>query len=252
MKICIVASEVAPFAKTGGLADVAASLARYLAAAGHDVRVTMPMYGRLRGQAREFNPHRLLQDIPLTLGSRRYNVSFSTAPLPPAAKNPASVFFVRCPDLYDREGIYTTDADEHVRFGLLSQASLVACQWSQWAPDIVHCNDWHTALIPLYLKSHLAWDKLFQRTKSVLTIHNVAHQGVYDREAYPYLGLGWESFTPDAFEDHGRINMLKGGLRHADVANTVSPTHARETTAPWGGTGSRRCSPISASATSAS
>ena len=171
LKICLASSEVAPFAKTGGLADVAAALARFLGRDGHDARLFMPMYRRVREGGWEFRPHPRLQDVPVDLGGRRFAFSVSLANLP---DSDVEVYFVRCPELYDREGIYTADADEHLRFALLCAAVLTSCQWLQWAPDVFHCNDWHTALLPLYLKSTYAWDQLLAGSRSVLTIHNLS------------------------------------------------------------------------------
>ncbi len=225
LKICLVSSEVAPFAKTGGLADVTAALARHLHKKKHDVRLVMPFYRRLRGQY-DFTPLAQLQDIPVRLGARTYHFSVSTAKLP---KSKLDVYFVRCPDLYDREGIYTQDEDEHLRFALLSRAALDMCQWTQWAPDIVHCNDWHTALMPLYLKTLYAWDKLFARTRTVLTIHNIGYQGVVGSDKLGELGLESEKrFLYQEDLDEGRVNFLKTGILYAHALTTVSVTYARE------------------------
>ena len=150
----------------------------------------------------------------------------STAKLP---KSKLDVYFVRCPDLYDREGIYTQDEDEHLRFALLSRAALDMCQWTQWAPDIVHCNDWHTALMPLYLKTLYAWDKLFARTRTVLTIHNIGYQGVVGSDKLGELGLESEKrFLYQEDLDEGRVNFLKTGILYAHALTTVSVTYARE------------------------
>ncbi len=226
LRIALVSSEIAPYAKTGGLADVSAALGRFLARRKHDVRLVMPMYARVRTGGWTFRPEAALQDIPLQLGGRRFSFSISTATLP---KSSARVHFVRCPELYERDGIYTQDADEHVRFALLSRAALTLCQHAQWAPDIVHCNDWHTALIPLYLRTLYAWDKLFERTRSVLTIHNLGYQGVIAADRIGDLGLADERrllYQEDLNE--GRINLLKTGLLYANALTTVSRTYARE------------------------
>jgi starch synthase len=216
---------VAPFAKTGGLADVAAALARQLHRKKHDVRLLMPFYRRVR-DGREFTPVPELQDIPLRLGDRTYYFSISTAKLP---KSQLKVWFVRCPELFDRDGIYTQDSDEHVRFALLTRAALETAQWTSWAPDIVHCNDWHTSLAPLYLRTLYAWDKLFANTRSVLTIHNIGYQGVFGSDKLRDLGLESEKrllYQEDLNE--GRVNFLKTGILYANWLTTVSRTYARE------------------------
>jgi starch synthase len=226
LKICLLSAEVTPFAKTGGLADVAASLARHLARKKHDVRLVMPLYKRVREGGYALAPVAGLQDVPVRMGERTFYVSVSTAKL---AKSPVRAMFVRCPELFERDGIYTEDRDEPVRFALLSQAALVIAQWTQWAPDVVHCNDWHTALVPLYLRTVFAWDRLFARTKTVLTIHNIGYQGVFSSEHVGALGLANETrfLYQEDLHEH-RINFLKTGILYADAITTVSRTYARE------------------------
>ncbi len=225
LKIALVSSEVAPYAKTGGLADVSAALARHLHRKRHDVRLFMPLYRRVRGQV-DLEPVAVLQDIPMKMGERTYWYSISTGRL---SKGGPQVWFVRCPELFDREGIYTQDQDEHVRFALLSRAALESCQWTQWAPDIVHCNDWHTGLIPLYLRTLYAWDKLFARTRTVLTIHNIGYQGVVGADALKELSLeGERRFLYQEDLNEGRVNFLKTGILYANALTTVSRTYARE------------------------
>ena len=226
LKICLVSSECTPFAKTGGLADVVAALGRFLAKRGHDVRIVLPMYLRIKNGGHEFFPVPEVQDVPARLGGRTYWFSASTLQLP---RSSAKIWLVRCPELYEREGIYTQDADEHLRFALLSRAAFAISQQTQWSPDILHCNDWHTGLIPLYLRSLYAWDKLFADTRTVLTIHNIGYQGMFEADTIPGLGLGSERhllWQQDLSEN--RINFLKTGLMYADAITTVSRTYAKE------------------------
>ena len=115
----------------------------------------------------------------------------------------------------------------HKRFALLSLAALGVAQ-TIWPCDVLHCHDWQAALLPLLLKTVYARQPVFQAARSVLTIHNIAYQGVYSAESYGYLGLQAANFTTEKLEDHGRINFLKGGIVFSDAANTVSPTYARE------------------------
>jgi starch synthase len=234
LSLCLVSSEVVPFAKTGGLADVTAALARFLARRRHDVRVVLPMYSRVR-EGFPSRPVPELQDIPLSLGGRTRFFSVSTLALP---KSSALVYAVRCPELYERPGLYTQDRDEHVRFAFLSQAALRICQQLGWAPDVVHCNDWHTGLLPLYLWSHFNWDRLFQRTRVVLTIHNIGYQGVFSADVVGELGLDNERnllHQEDLAE--GKLNFLKTGLLYANAITTVSETYAREIQGPEQGMG---------------
>ncbi len=226
MKICLVTAELAPLAKTGGLADVCAALARFFHATGHDVRVLMPRYASLDLAGLDPVPVDYLQDVPVRLGGTDAAWSIDTATLPGST---LSIYLLRCPALYERPGIYTLDWDEYLRFGTLSRAALEMCQRMAFAPDIVHCHDWHAALVPLYLKSIYAWDRLFAQTRSVLTLHNIGYQGEFPAHAIGDLGLepAAHDFPPDDLA-HGRINFLKTGIVHADALTTVSPTYAQE------------------------
>lgn len=226
MKILMLAAEVAPFAKTGGLADVAAALTRHLAASGHDVRLLMPFYGRVQRGKWSFRPHPKLSGMRLAFGGRDYTYSVVTAKLP---NSQAEVLFLHCPELYGRDAIYTWERDEHVRFGLFARAALEVCQWLQWAPDVLHCNDWHTGLAPLYLKAAYSWDRLFERTRTVLTIHNIGYQGVFPAETLHELGFGAHAHLLHQGDlAAGKLNYLKTGVIYADALTTVSETYARE------------------------
>jgi len=233
LNILFVSSEVAPFGKTGGLGDVASALPRALGARGHDVRVVMPMYKRVQTADRTFE--NVVRDAVVVLGGNRYVFSIFTAPLPNSA---VPVYFVRCAGLYDRPGIYTEDPDEHVRFALLNWAALVLAQRLGFRPDIVHCNDWQTALLPLILKTAFGWDRLFSGARTVLTIHNIGHQGTMNANAISEIGLGNEAswFHQDHLRE-GRINPMLTGILYANAITTVSPTYAREIQRPEHGVG---------------
>jgi starch synthase len=226
LRICLATSELTPLAKTGGLADVCAALAAYLHTSGHDVRVLLPRYSSVDTDSLEIVPVEYLQNMPMRLGNHDGRYSVDTAFLP---GTDLPIYLLRCPELYDRGSIYTNDADEHLRFILLARAAIEMCQNMGFSPDIFHCHDWHTALIPLYLKSRYAWDYLFAATRSVLTIHNIGYQGVVNASVIDDLGL--EGAVHQLHQDDlsaGRINFLKTGVLHADLLTTVSPTYARE------------------------
>jgi starch synthase len=226
LNICFVSSEVAPFAKTGGLADVAAGLPAHLGSLGHDVRVFMPLYSKIETAKHTFTPVDFLRDVVLQLGEHRFSFSVFTAKLPDSE---VDVYFINCRELYEREGIYTGDWDEHLRFALLSRAAIECCQRMGWGPHIFHCNDWHTALIPLYLKALYSWDHLFTHSKTILTIHNIAYKGVFPESVIVNLGL--EEFRHLLFQEDlkaGAISFLKTGALYADVVGTVSRTYAQE------------------------
>ena len=234
LRIAQVSSELAPFAKTGGLGDVAAALPRYLARAGHDVRPFVPLYGNLK-QADALRPVSFLKDVPLTLGGRPYAFSVFTAPVRPGG--PAA-YFVSCPPLYGRPETYSGRGDEHLRFAFLSRAAIECCQRMGFAPDVFHAHDWHAALVPLYLKTLYSWDRLFARTKTLLTIHNVGYQGTCGSEVLSDLDL--VPFAPLVNQDdlmHGRFRFLTTGILYADAVSTVSVTNAKEMMTDEGGMG---------------
>jgi starch synthase len=226
LKICVATSEYTPLAKTGGLADVSASLSAHLHRAGHDVRVLLPFYSTLKLDGFDVEPVEGLQNLSLQVGPHQGSVSIDSAQRqgggPP-------VYLLRCPELYDRSGIYSRGPDEHLRFVVLSRAAIEMCQHMGFAPDIFSCHDWHTALVPLYLKSVYAWDQLFANTRSVLTIHNIGYQGVFGAGQLPDLGLGDAAHLLHQDDlQRGVINFMKTGVLYADCLTTVSPTYARE------------------------
>jgi starch synthase len=228
LKVLFLTAELAPLAKTGGLADVSAALPRFLHARGHDVRILLPLYGRIRAR----HPELALEPVPgltaITYPQGPHRVTFSvlTTRIP---GSDAPVYLIDCPALFGRDAIYTQDADEHLRFAVLTRAALEICQRWGWAPDVFHLNDWHTALLPLYLKGPYAWDRLFERSRTLLTLHNLGHQGVFGSGILPDLGLGEGAalLHQDDLRE-GRIGYLKNGLLHASLLSTVSPTYARE------------------------
>jgi len=226
LKLCVLSSEILPYAKTGGLADVAGALVQNLRRLGHDVLAFMPLYSAVRTAHPELQPVLGVQQIPLAIGDREYRFSLQTASFP---GTDIAMYFVDCPELYDRASFYTFDPDEHRRFLLFTRASLESCRRLGLAPDVFHCNDWHTALLPLYLKTLYASDPLLAAARSVLTIHNIGYQGVMPSAGVDDLGLGAAAARLDGGDlAHGIINPLKTGIIFADRVTTVSPTYARE------------------------
>jgi starch synthase len=235
LKICLASSEMTPLAKTGGLADVASALSAFLDRQGHDIRVLIPFYSSIDTSDMELTPVQYLQDLPMKIGSHDLHYSIDTVTLPGTG---LSIYLLRCPWMYDRAAIYTSDPDEHLRFILLSRAAIEMCQHMGFSPDIFHCNDWHTSLVPLYLKTRYAWDGLFKNTRSVLTIHNIGYQGVFGADIVPDLGLRHE--TDKLHQDdlsNGMVNFLRTGLLFADLLTTVSPSYAKEILKPEYGMG---------------
>lgn len=235
MNIIMIASECAPFAKSGGLADVVGALPKALRALGHEVIVVMPKYSLI--DYNRFGLRPFLGPLGVWMGDTEEWCAVHAA-----ENDGVPVYFIEANKYFDRWGLYH-DADFNDyqdnprRFGLLSRAGLQLCRDIGFTPDIVHVHDWQTALAAAYLKIWHWNDPILGQAASVLTIHNIAYQGVYNARDYDYLGLQWGNFTSDKFEDHGRMNFLKGGIYYADRVNTVSPTHAVETLTPQGGHG---------------
>jgi starch synthase len=209
LRVLQVAAEVAPFAKTGGLGDVSAGLSRFLGRAGHDPRVFLPFYAHLFRERDGYVPVDFAQNVSLQLGPRRFNYSVLTAPLPESEVN---AYFIDCPQVFGHGEIYHGDRQDSLRFALLTVAAFECAQRMGWAPDILHCHDWHTALAPIYRRAYLDWDRLFQHTKTVLTIHNLGFQGIVDA-------------------------ALRNGILYADAITAVSRTYAREILTPEKGFG---------------
>ncbi|MEJ2257450.1 MAG: glycogen synthase GlgA [Woeseiaceae bacterium] len=226
LRICMVSSEFAPFAKTGGLGDVVSALSRQLHGQGHDLRVLIPYYSRIRSAGLDPRPVASLTDLPMQLGDHTVSYSILRAAL---SDSDMPIFLLQCPEFFDRDGIYSQESDEFLRFVLLSRAAIEMCQRMAFAPHIMHCNDWQTALIPLYLRSTYAWDRLFDDTRSVLTIHNIGYQGIFPAYVLRQLHLaGAEHHLHQDDLTEGLVNFLKTGILYADLVTTVSPTYARE------------------------
>jgi len=226
LKLCILSSEVVPYAKTGGLADVAGALIRNLGATGSEVRAFMPLYPMVTRNHSQLRPVAGVQQVAMTIGATDYTFSLQCAKVQGAG---ARMYFVDCAALFDRPSLYTNDPDEHRRFVLFTRAVLESCRRLKFTPDIFHCNDWHTAFLPLFLKTLRSSDDPLCRAKSLLTIHNIGYQGLMSSAAVADLGLGsaW-ALLDQADMAHGVINSLKTGIKYADRVSTVSPTYARE------------------------
>ncbi|HUI91104.1 MAG TPA: glycogen synthase GlgA [Chitinivibrionales bacterium] len=236
LKILVVASEMVPFVKAGGLSDIVGSLSSELKRMGHDVRVVLPKYSSINYRGLRVSP--VLPSMGVWMGG----VCEWCSVFSMTTEKGVPVYLIEHDLFFNRPGIYHDQSmhdylDNARRYAFLSRAALQLCRDTGFSPDIVHANDWQTALAPAYLKVWHWNDALLGRTASVLTVHNMAYQGVYSRDNWAYMGLGDENFTEKKFESWGYINMLKGGIYFADAVNTVSPTYARETRTPAGGFG---------------
>ena len=234
LNIFLAVSEMAPYAKTGGLADVSSALAVYFTEQGHDLRLLMPMYATIDESTLDIRIVPELQGMEMQVGGQTVNYDIVAAR---SAAFETEIYMLKCPELFHSQELYG-GYDEHVRFALLSRASIEMCQQLRFSPDIFHVHDWHTAMVPLYLKTLYAWDKLFEGTRTVLTIHNIGYQGVFGNHVLADIGLegSTELLEPEDLYN-GRVNFMKTGVMHADLLTTVSPTYAREILEPEYGMG---------------
>ncbi len=235
LRIAMIASEGVPYVKTGGLADVVGALPKALQRMGHDVIIILPKYAKIDSTKYQLRP--FLSPLGVWMGNLEEWCAVDTA-----SHDGVPVYFIESQKYFGRDGLYHDDQyndylDNQRRFGFFTRAALQLCRDMGFTPDIVHAHDWQTALAAAYLKIWHWNDPVLGPAASLLTLHNIAYQGVYSAADYDYLGLQWGNFTSDKMEDHGRINFLKGGIQYADMVNTVSPTYANETRTPQGGYG---------------
>jgi len=238
LKILLVSSEVAPFAKTGGLADVTGALPKAIQKLGHDIRVLLPYYRMVKlGQ---FKTEEVVRELKVPISNRiETSAVRQTHIATPAGKVP--VYLLENDKYYDRKELYSTPKgdyeDNAERFIYFSRAALEMLKAIDFRPDVIHCNDWQAGLIPIYLKSIYLYDPFFKNTASVFTIHNLAYQGKFWHFDMHLTGLGWEYFIPDWIEFYGKINLLKAGILHTDLVSTVSKTYSQEIQTPEYGCG---------------
>ena len=235
MKVLLITSECAPFAKVGGLSDMVAGLAKSLQQLGHDVRIVLPLYSFI--DRKKFGLHIVGSHCVHMGGNVEHWVGLHETKM----DGSVPVWFVEYENYFGRMGLYDGAqghyTDNAYRYAMLSKAALQICKDRQWIPQIMHAHDWPSALVPVFLKT---WDRVLSplsETASVLTIHNIGYQGVYPPDVFPYIGVSGDHFHPGALEDHGKINLLKAGINYADAITTVSPTHAQEILQPEGGMG---------------
>ncbi|HEY7335704.1 MAG TPA: glycogen synthase GlgA [Bryobacteraceae bacterium] len=229
-RILMVASEAAPFAKTGGLADVLGALPPALAKLGNEVAVVIPRYrGFVLPRAR------IWDGLAVHAGPHSY-----LAGIDEVVRQGVRYLFVDIPSLFDRSGLYYNSQgdypDNHIRFAALSQAALGIARHI-FRPDIFHAHDWQTSLLPLYLRENFGGDPTFFQTRVVLTVHNLGYQGLFPPTALTDLSLDRALFNSAGFEFHGSVSFLKAGIVWADALTTVSPTYAREIQTPEFGFG---------------
>lgn len=235
LKVLFVSSEVAPFAKTGGLADVSGSLPKALKTLGMDIRVVLPYYRMVK--AGSFGAEILCKDIETPLGKDLLRddvyVTWMGGDIP--------VYLINKDEFFDREALYGTSRGDYFdnleRFVFFCKTIFFLCQRLEFRPDIIHCNDWQTGLVPAYLRTQYRDIPFFSQTASLFTIHNLAYQGLFSMEKSDITGLPSTLFNPDGIEFWGKINFLKSGVIFSHTISTVSRKYSREIQTPDFGCG---------------
>lgn len=231
LKILMLSAEAVPFAKTGGLADVVGALPKALKELGHDVRVAMPRYGFINRE--KYNLREILSDLSAPMDDCLKTASILEGKI---GEN-VPVYLVNNDKYYDREGIYMYQ-DDADRFIFFCRAALEMLKQLNWVPDVLHCNDWHTAIIPNWLSTIYRDDPFFKKTVTVYTIHNLAYQGVFGKRVLEVAGIDkYQNLIPPAVSPDNQINMMGRGIFFADLVNTVSETYAQEILTPEFGEG---------------
>ncbi len=234
MNIAIVASECAPFAKTGGLADVTGALPKYLLALGDDVKIFLPKYDTIDEKKYNLTYVDSIGTMPVRVNGKPRPVTIFKSSLP---QSTVEVYFIECKEYFHRGKIYTDQWDEDERFILLNKAVIELCQRLQWAPDVFHCNDWQTGLLPLFVKDNYGWDRLFDQTAFLYSIHNIGYQGRFSFDTLLKAELRPEYGIGGALDFQNSFCMMKGGIVFSDVISTVSETYAQEVLTPEFGAG---------------
>jgi len=236
MRIVFVVSEAAPFAKTGGLADVAGALPKALADLGHDVALLMPLYRSVREAECVLTDTGVRLEVEMPQGAIEGHIVRTALP-----DSDVHVFLVENDSLFGREHLYSTAAGDYRdncrRFAFFCRAALRAIDDLDLEPDVIHAHDWQAGLVPPLAAVRFADNPTIARTARVFTIHNLSYQGIFWHWDMPLTGLPWEMFNWQELEFHGKLNLMKGALIHADLITTVSQRYAEEIQTPAFGCG---------------
>jgi starch synthase len=231
-----ITAEFFPYARTGGLAEAVSGLARFQAAAGLEVFAILPLYRTVRDADPDLEP--VGPPFLVSMGGRTEEARLFRARLRPGE---VQVYFIEHLDYFNRPGIYGESAvdypDNARRFAFFALAALTALPRVVSGPVLLHAHDWHTALVPVYLRTTLAGERTAAQATTVLSVHNPGYQGHFPPETMPDVGLPWELYNWRQLEWYGKVNFLKGGLAFTDFVTTVSPTQAHELRTPGGGFG---------------
>ena len=226
-KVLFLSPEVAPFAKTGGLADVAGALPMALKRLGVDVRLVLPLYRTVRDGG--FESRHLFKGLEIPFGNQVIQADV----LETQMEEGVPVYLINREDLYDRPDLYGNamgDYDDNLeRFAFFAHAALRIIQSVDYKANLIHCHDWQTGLVPALLKGPLGHEPFFKGIRTVFTVHNLGYQGLFPEEKFLVTGLPRDPFFfPEGLEYYGRVGLLKAGIQYADAITTVSPTYARE------------------------
>lgn len=228
MRILLASSEVHPFSKTGGLADMVGALGKALARAGHDVRIITPLYRGIREKFRRLKREDWVFDLPL--GVQQIRAGLWSLKI----EKRLMVFFVDEPEFYQRAALYAENdfsyVDNAERFIFFSKCVTHLARYSAWKPEIIHIHDWQTGFVPALIQRQQQAEGWGNAPRTCLTIHNLAYQGIFPPTAFTLTNLPGEFFTIDGAEFYGQVNCLKAGIAFSDAITTVSPRYAREIT----------------------
>ena len=233
LNVLFISSEVEPFAKTGGLADVSGALPQIIKHLDHEIRIMMPRYGAIDERRARLHEMLRLKEIEIPVGTKEYNASVKSSFIS-NNHDKVQVYFLDNPALFGRPGLYVhpdtnkdyPDNDE--RFIFFCRGVLEVLKRLGWQPDIIHCNDWPTGLVPAYLKTTYRDDPFYRDTRTVFTIHNMAYQGVFPKSSFAKSLLPQALLSDDGIQAFGKINFLKSGVVFADAITTVSERYAKE------------------------
>jgi starch synthase len=228
MNILLASSEALPYSKTGGLADMVGALAKFLARAGHEVRLVTPLYRGLRERFPDIRPFDW--DLNLPLGPAWVRGKVWTR----RVDERLTVYFIDQPGFFDRAGLYQDNgvdySDNAERFIFFSKAVVNLARYLPWRPDLVHVHDWEAALVPVFMREQKLHGDQVAAPPTCLTVHNLAYQGTFSAAKFPLTNLPGGYFQPEGLEFYRWLNCLKGGILYADLLTTVSPRYAREIT----------------------
>ncbi|MFA6541212.1 MAG: glycogen/starch synthase, partial [Bacteroidota bacterium] len=235
MNVALVASECFPFAKTGGLADVVGTLPKYLSALGVSVKVFIPKYDVIDDKQYGLRFAESIGEMKIRVGGIARSVYLYSSVLPGSA---VDVYFIDCAEYFFRGKLYSENRDEDERFILFTKAVIESLQRLRWVPDVIHCNDWQTGLMPLLVKDNYAWDRMFASTAFLYSIHNIGYQGRFPEETLTTGELNRSYYYPGGpLEFDHSVSMMKAGIVFSEIISTVSNTYAHEILTPQFGAG---------------